>query len=383
MRSGKTEIPGCEAFCSDVETDRGVLVIRLRGHWVLSESRPALADVLSDVECTGYEAMRFDVDELESWDTGLLIFIRNCQNWAQEAGLECRLGDLPEGVRNLIELSRAVPEEPARVEQKLRGWLSALGEHTSSVFGGVERYFAFVGELLLDVFAWLRGRAQLRKRDFYYVLQSTGPSAVPIVALLSFLTGLIIAFIGVIQLQKLAADIFVADLVGLAMTRELAAVMTGVIMAGRTGAAFAAQIGSMRVNEEIDALTTFGISPMQFLVLPRVVALILMMPLLCAFADLISILGGMVVATSISDVSVTQYINQVDNAVSLTDLMVGLFKSAVFGLIIAVAGCYRGLNCGKDATAVGLAATSAVVTSITWIVVADAVFAVIFHILGV
>jgi phospholipid/cholesterol/gamma-HCH transport system permease protein len=207
--------------------------------------------------------------------------------------------------------------------------------------------------------------------------------AVPIVSLLSFLTGLIIAFIGVIQLQKFAADIYVADLVGLATTRELGAVMAGVIMAGRTGAAFAAQIGSMKVNEEIDALTTFGISPMQFLVLPRVIAMVLMMPLLCVCADFVSIAGGMVVATAISDVSVTQYINQIDYAVSTTDFAVGIFKSAVFGLIVAMAGCYRGLNCGKDATAVGLAATSAVVTAITWIVIADAVFAVIFHILGV
>jgi phospholipid/cholesterol/gamma-HCH transport system permease protein len=159
--------------------------------------------------------------------------------------------------------------------------------------------------------------------------------------------------------------------------------MAGVIMAGRTGAAFAAQIGSMKVNEEIDALTTFGISPMQFLVLPRVIAMVLMMPLLCVCANFVSIAGGMVVAITISDVSVTQYINQIDYAVSTTDLAVGIFKSAVFGLIIAMAGCYRGLNCGKDATAVGLAATSAVVTSITWIVVADAIFAVLFHILGV
>ena len=207
--------------------------------------------------------------------------------------------------------------------------------------------------------------------------------AVPIVCLLSFLTGLIIAFIGVIQLQKLAADIFVADLVGLAITRELGAVMTGVIMSGRTGAAFAAQIGSMRVNEEIDALTTFGISPMQFLVLPRVLALIIMMPLLCVCANFVSMLGGMVVAIGISEVSMLQYIHQIDYAVSLTDLGIGVFKSIFFGIIIAIAGCYRGLNCGKDATAVGLATTSAVVTSITWIVIADAIFAVGFQMLGI
>jgi phospholipid/cholesterol/gamma-HCH transport system permease protein len=188
-------------------------------------------------------------------------------------------------------------------------------------------------------------------------LQATGAQAVPIVSLLSFLTGLIIAFIGVIQLQKFAADIYVADLVGLAITRELGCVMAGVIMAGRTGAAFAAQIGSMQVNEEVDALTTFGISPMQFLVVPRVIALVLMLPLLCACANFVGIIGGMVVAVEISDVSVLQYCKQIQAAVSLSDLSVGLFKSAVFGLIIALAGCYRGLNCGRDASGVGQAAT--------------------------
>jgi phospholipid/cholesterol/gamma-HCH transport system permease protein len=214
-------------------------------------------------------------------------------------------------------------------------------------------------------------------------LQAAGAQAVPIVVLLSFLTGLIIAFIGVIQLQKFAADIYVADLVGLAVTRELGVIMVGVIMAGRTGAAFAAQIGSMQVNEEVDALTTFGISPIQFLVVPRVIALVLMMPLLCVCADFVGILGGMVVAITISDISVLQYSHQIQSAVGLTDLSVGIFKSVIFGLIIALAGCYRGLNCGRDAGSVGQAATSAVVTSITWIVVADAIFAVMFHILGI
>lgn len=368
--------------CTAISGDSDVLVLRLSGRWLLSHERPELSEVLSHVDTTGRASLRFDTHGLQSWDTGLLIFVRACQDWAEEKGLDCRLGDLPGGVQNLVHLATAVPRNENPTERKLRGWLTALGNKSLGMLGGVMRYFAFSGELVLDLLVFLTGRAQVRRKDFLFILQNTGAMAVPIVSLLSFLTGLIIAFIGVIQLQKFAADIYVADLVGLATTRELAAVMAGVIMAGRTGAAFAAQIGSMKVNEEIDALTTFGISPMQFLVLPRVIAMVLMMPLLCVCANVVSIAGGMVVATAISDVSMTQYINQIDYAVSTTDFAVGIFKSAVFGLIIAMAGCYRGLNCGKDATAVGLAATSAVVTAITWIVIADAVFAVIFHILG-
>lgn len=345
--------------------------------------RPVADAVLSDPSFRDCARLRFEFDALESWDSALLIFLRACLDWAERHGIESDLRELPEGVRDLIQLSQAVAGAPATNGAPEPDWLSAVGIRAIKAGEGIDGYAAFIGELLLDLLALLRGRARVRKLDLLQILQSAGPLALPIVALLSFLTGLIIAFIGVIQLQKFAADIYVADLVGLATTRELGAVMAGVIMAGRTGAAFAAQIGSMRVNDEIDALSTFGISPMQFLVLPRVIALVLMMPLLCGFANLVSIAGGMVVAVGISDVSVTQYVHQIHAAVGLADLLVGIFKSAVFGVIIAIAGCYRGLHCGKDATAVGLAATSAVVTSITWIVVADAVFAVLFQLLGI
>lgn len=383
MRTEVDNRPKCAVFSSDAGGGGRGLVLNLGGRWLLSEQRPEFSEAVAEVDAENLVSIRFEVEDLEVWDTGLLIFVRNCQDWANARGLTCHLGDLPNGVQNLVGLSQAVPRNKDVESNKSQGWFSGLGEHSLDLLEGVMRYFAFTGELVLNLVRFVTGRAQIRWKDFLFILQNTGPKAVLIVSLLSFLTGLIIAFIGVIQLQKFAADIYVADLVGLATTRELGAVMAGVIMAGRTGAAFAAQIGSMKVNEEIDALTSFGISPMQFLVLPRVIAMVLMMPLLCVCADVVSIGGGMVVAIAISDVSVIQYLNQIDYAVSNTDFAVGVFKSAVFGLIIAMAGCYRGLNCGKDASAVGLAATSAVVTSITWIVVADAVFAVIFHILGI
>lgn len=375
---------GCFALCRDGSgSEGGALVVRLGGEWVVGSVRPALADVIGSVDSKRYHSVRFDTAELREWDTTLLVFIRSLLDWAEPLGLVGYLDELPEGAQNLIKLSQAVPESKSQSGNNLRGWLSALGLSAWERLSGFGRYCDFLGELLIDLIEFLRGRAQMRRSDFYAVLQSTGHHAVPIVCLLSFLTGLIIAFIGVVQLQKLAADIFVADLVGLATTRELGALMTGVIMSGRTGAAFAAQIGSMRVNEEIDAMTTFGISPMQFLVLPRVLAMVLMMPLLCVCANFVAMFGGMVVAVGISDVGMMQYIYQIDYAVSLIDLGVGIFKSVIFGIIIAIAGCYRGLNCGKDATAVGLATTSAVVTSITWIVIADALFAVSFHLLGI
>ena len=359
-------------------------VVHFSGLWVNGQPKPDMHLLHADIEAEPeLHTLHLEADHLVGWDSSLLIVIRQLCEWAESQGLSTHLEGMPDGVRNLIVLSRAVPENKQTQDTCQDDFLSTIGERALAAYRGLDGYFAFLGQLCIDLFAFIRGRGKLRSKDFLLILQAAGAQALPIVSLLSFLTGLIIAFIGVIQLQKFAADIYVADLVGLAVTRELGAVMAGVIMAGRTGAAFAAQIGSMQVNEEVDALTTFGISPMQFLVVPRVLALILMLPLLCVCADFVAMAGGMVVAVTISDVSVLQYCHQIQVAVELSDLFVGIFKSVIFGLIIALAGCYRGLNCGRDASSVGQAATSAVVTSITWIVVADAIFAVMFHILGI
>ena len=205
----------------------------------------------------------------------------------------------------------------------------------------------------------------------------------PIVSLICFLVGLILAFIGAIQLRLFGAQIYVADLVGIAMVRLMAAIMTGIVMAGRTGGAFAAQLGTMQVNQEIDALKTLGISPMDFLVLPRVLALALMMPLLCLYANFVGILGGMVVAVGMLDIGFMEYYNETVTSVGLWNLGIGLFSGFVFGVIVALAGCMRGMQCGRSASAVGDAATSAVVTAIVGIIVSTAVITVLCNMLGI
>ena len=202
-------------------------------------------------------------------------------------------------------------------------------------------------------------------------------------ALAITLTAVILAFVGAVQLLMFGAQIFVADLVGIAMLRVMGAIMVGIIMAGRTGAAFAAQIGTMQVNEEIDALQTLGISPMEFLVLPRMIALIIMMPLLCVYADLMGILGGMIVGVGMLDISMVQYYQQTRAALNLNHFWIGLFQAGVFGVLVALAGCLRGIQCGRSASAVGDAATSAVVTGIVSIVVATAIITVICNVLGI
>jgi phospholipid/cholesterol/gamma-HCH transport system permease protein len=213
-------------------------------------------------------------------------------------------------------------------------------------------------------------------------LQQCGAEAVAIVTLVSFLVGLILAFIGAIQLQQFGAQIFVADLVGLGMAREMGAMMTAIIMAGRTGASFAAQLGTMTANEEIDALETMGISPVEFLVLPRLLALTLMMPLLCLYSNLLGIIGGAVVGVGMLDLGVISYFDQTRDALSLADFAAGLIKAVVYGILVALSGCLRGMQCGRSAAAVGNATTSAVVTSIVLIVIASGIINVIDHIIG-
>jgi phospholipid/cholesterol/gamma-HCH transport system permease protein len=214
-------------------------------------------------------------------------------------------------------------------------------------------------------------------------LDECGPGALSIVTLISVLVGVILGFIGAQQLRQFGAEIYVANLVGIAMVREMGAIMAGIIMAGRTGAAFAAQLGTMQVNEEIDALKTFGFSPMEYLVVPRIVALIIMMPLLCIYADVLGMAGGALISALALDISLERYFQQLITAVLLKDILIGVAKSAVFGILIACAGCLCGMRCGRSASAVGIAVTSAVVSGIVAIVISDAVFAAVCEALGI
>jgi phospholipid/cholesterol/gamma-HCH transport system permease protein len=291
---------------------------------------------------------------------------------------------LPAGVQRLLALAAAVPEqEEARRRGAPLPWLDGIGTAVLAGWQGAWDILGFIGDTVLASLRLMRGKAYFRRVDLVLFLQQCGAQALGIVTLISFLVGLILAFIGAVQLRKFGAQIYVADLVGLAVTREMGAMMTGVILAGRTGAAFAAQLGTMQVNEEIDAYTTLGISPMEFLVLPRMLALVLMMPLLCVYADLLGILGGVVVATGLLDISLVEYVNETRAAVSLTDIGLGVVKSGLFGVLIALAGCLRGMQCGRSASAVGDAATSAVVTGIVFIIASDGLLAVLTEAIGI
>jgi phospholipid/cholesterol/gamma-HCH transport system permease protein len=361
------------------------LKVVLSGHWKLSAELPGADTVEARLQGQpGVRNLVFDTRELASWDSGLLTFLVHLGKFCSQQKISLQSDGLPQGAQRLLELASAVPEKKdARQAEEQLSFFTYLGDQTASLFRSAGEMLEFIGEAVIAVQRLLRGKAQYRRSDLRLIMQACSGQALPIVSLICFLVGLILAFIGAIQLKLFGAQIYVADLVGIAMVRLMAALMTGIVMSGRTGGAFAAQLGTMQVNQEIDALKTLGISPMEFLVLPRMLALALMMPLLCLYANVMGILGGMVVGVGMLNISFIQYYNETAAAVNLWNLGIGLFSGCVFGVIVALAGCMRGMQCGRSASAVGDAATSAVVTAIVGIIISTAVITVLCNVLGI
>jgi phospholipid/cholesterol/gamma-HCH transport system permease protein len=258
-----------------------------------------------------------------------------------------------------------------------------VGDATYTARDSAVAALDFLGEITLGLGRLVTGRARVRGGDVVFELQRCGIQALPIVSLIAFLVGTILAFVGAVQLQQFGAEIYVANLVAIAMAREMGGIMTSIIMAGRTGSGFAAELGTMRVTQETDALATMGLRPIDTLVLPRVIALMVMMPLLTIYADVVGMLGGLAVGVGLMDISAVTYWNQTQYALTLTSCAVGVGKSVVFGLLVAMAGCLAGMQAGRSSAAVGEATTRAVVVGIVAIIVADGLFAVAFNVLNI
>jgi phospholipid/cholesterol/gamma-HCH transport system permease protein len=352
------------------------LIVTLSGDWLLATPLPE-AEAIASAFTPSLKYILVEGEALGAWDSSLVLFLYQLKQLCLKLGSELKLNSLPKGAIRLLELASAVPARTQRAHFK-PSLLARLGLALIDLALEAYAFTHFIGEALTAFLRFARAKARYRKQDFWWLLQICGPKALPIVSLIALLVGLILAYVGAIQLSLFGAQVYVANLVGLGMLREMGAMMTAVIMAGRTGAAYAAQLGTMQVNEEIDALKTLGISPMEFLVLPRMLALILMVPLLTAYADLIGILGGALAAVSAFNLTLLEYFHQTRTAIGLNDALVGLIKALVFGVLIATSGCLRGIQCQRSAQSVGEATTSAVVTSIVAIVVADALLTILF-----
>jgi phospholipid/cholesterol/gamma-HCH transport system permease protein len=379
------DIPAAQDKISFSRSGEDTLVVRLAGSWKITQALPSADEVRVQLESSSeIGQITFDTQELTDWDSGLLTFSIKVIEQCSQNNIQADRQGLPQGVQRLIELAAAVPEkEDARKTVEHKPFLEQIGDDVIDFVQSTGEIMTFLGEAFVATTKMLTGKARFRPIDLGLFLQENGARALPIVSLVSALVGLILAFVGIIQLKLFGAQIYVADLVGISMVRFMGAIMTGIIMAGRTGAAFAAQLGTMEVNEETDALRTLGIAPMEFLVLPRMLALTLMMPLLCLYANLMGILGGAVVAIGFYDINLMIFYRRTIQAVGLNDLGIGLFMSLVFGILVALAGCLRGMQCGRSASAVGDAATSAVVTAIVAIIVATAIITVACDFIGI
>ena len=357
----------------------------ISGTWKISSKLPAPEEVLNQLATDPrIKNIIINASDLKGWDTTFLTFISAISKECQKENIRFEIQELPKGAKRLLRIASAVSEQTEAHQQiERKSFLYMVGESAVYFYASTVEMFSFVGEATLAVVNFLLGKARFRRLDLLIYIEECGAQSLPIVTLISVLVGLILAFVGVVQLKMFGAQIYVANLVAISMAREMGALMTGIIMAGRIGAAYAAQLGTMQVNEEIDALNTMGIAPMDFLVLPRLLALVLMMPLLTLYSDLLGILGGAIVGVGMMDITPVQYFTQTQAALDLTNISLGIAKGGIYAIIIALSGCMRGMQSGRSAAAVGEATTSAVVTAIVGIIVTDGFFAVLCDVLGI
>src|SRR5882724_3550678 len=326
----------------------GALVVRVSGEWKLEGTVPSADEVRDALVKRSPRRLRFDGAALGEWDSALVTFLASVNDLSRERKIEVDDSGLPDGARRLLRLAEAVPEKPGVRRSAVRAsFVERVGTGAVEMVRAERETLDFLGEVTLSLGRFVTGRARVRGQDLLLFVQECGAQALPIVTLISILVGMILAFVGAVQLEKFGAEIYVADLVAIAMVREMGCIMTAIIMAGRTGSGFAAQLGTMKVTQEIDAFATLGISPMEFLVLPRMLALVLMMPLLTIYSDLLGILGGGLVSAGMLDITPFQYITEGKRVLTATNCFAGIGKSVVFGALIAFAGCLRGMQCGK------------------------------------
>ena len=291
------------------------------------------------------------------------------------------LANISEQVNEILTMHRfnELGQQPTSVLKTSQNFFTNLGSSTFNIGSEIRFMLMFLGDTCFSLLTFLRHPGSLRFNDTVENMKRVGLDALPIVGLISFLLGLIMAFMSSVQLQQFGANIYVASLVSISMTRELGPIMTAIIVAGRSGSSFAAEIGTMKISEEVDALSTMNINPNFFLVLPRMFAAFLVMPVLTLFSDLFAIAGGLLVGVTMLDLTVSGYTNQTINSLTLFDVFWGVFKSGIFALLISWTGCLKGFQVRGGAAGVGKATTSAVVTSIFLIVMSDSLLVVILR----
>lgn len=328
------------------------------------------------------ETINFEMSGLDSIDGGTMALLVHLRGELGLRGVVSEFIGARDEVQSIVRLYHGYEKPVRRKKRRPEGGLSQIGASTRRFFGSVQGVFGFLGDMLLAIVGLLKEPHTANWREVPHLMERTGADAVPIVLLINFLIGLVMAFQGAVQLKQFGANIFVADLVGLAVTRELGPLMTAIIVCGRSGAAFAAELGSMRVSEEIDALRTMGFGPIRYLVLPRTLALMLVLPALTLVGDLVGVLGGLVVGLTSLDLTVSAYLVETHKAVQVWDVFSGVLKSVVFALAISLISCQQGFAATGGAEGVGRRTTSSVVIILFTLILIDAGFTVFFHAFG-
>lgn len=369
--------PSPEYHLHDETQDASALAFS--GDWVQGRDAASFSALESELSCISPTHLTADGAALGEWDSVLMAFLLQCHDYCAARSIAFETRNMPHGVEQLLAVATAVKAHAPPPEQA-RSWLDSLDPRHlfAELWEYMQESLSFTGEVTIALAQLVRGKANTRFSDFRAFCYQAGPDAFAIISLTSILVGMILGYLGAVQLQQFGAEIYVANLVVIGMLREMGVLMTAVVMAGRTGAAYAAQLGTMQTNEEIDAITTMGISPVEFLVLPRMLALIAIMPLLTIYANFLGIVGGGIVAGSMG-ITPAQYVIQGQTALSFSHVFVGLLKALVFAILIAVAGCRAGINSGRSSAAVGEAATNAVVTALVYLIVADAAINILFQ----
>jgi phospholipid/cholesterol/gamma-HCH transport system permease protein len=360
-----------------------VAVLRLSGRLDIHSVAPLWQYALAALAGRPSLPVTIDAAGVAYCDGAGVALLVNLLRQQRRAGAEVNLRNLPEQCARLLQQFEPRHFGPSRAPvAESVGLTEEIGHAAADFLRQVYERIAFVGESVAAMAATAAHPLRLRWNDILLVFRRVGADAVPIVVLIGFLMGVILAFQSAIAMRQFGAEIYVANLVALSMLRELGPLMTAIILAGRSGSAFAAEIGTMKVNEEIDALVTMGLDPVRFLVVPRLLAGFLLCPLLTLMADLVGLLGGAFVMSSFG-VPLVTYFQQVESAATHGDLIGGVAKAFAFGLLVAGVGCLQGLRTGQGPSAVGVSTTRAVVGGIVLIVAADGVFAVLFHVLQI
>lgn len=366
-----------------VQVEPAVAELHFRGRLLLVVAGPLWSEIDQyALMATKGETLNFDMSGVEHIDGSAMAMLAHLRARLQQRGVHAEFVNASPLVQEIISLYRGDVRVGRKKRRRARGSLDQIGHSVVSMLTELQLGLAFLGYLVVEWMAVLRSPKTANWRDLPSTLERTGADAVPIVTLINFLVGMVMAFQSSPQLKQYGANIFLADLIGISMTRELGPLLTAIVVCGRSGAAFAAELGSMTVNEEIDALRTMGFGPMRYLVIPRVLALMCAMPLLTLVANVVGILGGLVVGMAALDLTPVSFVTELQKAVSVSDIFSGLTKSVFFGLSIAMISCQQGLATSGGAEGVGRRTTSAVVTTLFILVVLDAVFTVSFQAAG-